>query len=147
MTAIKGPTKVENMIRVLRQWQAIERQAINDTAEIMEKSDSSLIRMVMEIIRHDSIMHHRVQQFLIDSVTKEAVTVSREDVAAIWEKIEAHDVIERKTIELAKGLLAEAWSPVHKQLLDYLIKDEMKHDSLLGQLGELKQGMDASSGG
>ena len=147
MTAIQGPTKVDNMIKVLRDWQAIERQAINDTAEIMEKSDNPMIRMVMEIIRHDSIMHHRVQQFLIDSVTKEAVTVSRDDVAAIWEKIEAHDAVERKAIELAKGLREEAWSPVHKQLLDYLIKDETKHDSLLEQLGQLKQGMDRTSGG
>ena len=55
----------------------------------------------------------------------------REDVAKTWEKIEAHDRQERNTIELAAELKEKAWSPVHKQLLGYLLTDEVKHDSLL----------------
>lgn len=147
MTTTKGPERVENMVKVLRQWQGIERQAMNDMAEIMETAKNPLIRMVMEIIRHDSLMHHRVQQFLIDSVTEKDVTLSREDVAEIWEKIEAHDKVEKKTIELARSLRDEAISPVHKQLLDYLLTDESKHDTLLGQLEEVKKDMTRASGG
>ena len=139
--------KVDNMIKVLRQWQGIERQAMSFTAEISEKTESSLIRMIMEIIRHDSNMHHRVQQFLIDSLTVADVAVTREDVANIWERIEAHDRTEKRTIELAKELREKAWSPVHKQLLDYLLIDEQKHDTLLEQLGTVKGGMDRASGG
>ena len=138
--------KVENMIGVLQQWQGLERQAMNDTAEIMEQTKSPLIRIIMEIIRHDSLMHHRVQQFLIDSVTKESVTVTREDVTEIWEKIEAHDRMEKRTIELAEGLKKDAWSPVHRTLLDYLLRDESKHDTILQQLGEFKSEMSKSSG-
>jgi hypothetical protein len=92
-------------------------------------------------------MHHRVQQFLIDSVTEKDVTLSRDDVAEIWDKIEAHDRVEKKTIELAQGLKEEAISPVHKQLLDYLLTDESKHDTLLGQLEEVKKDMTRASGG
>lgn len=142
-----GSEKVDNFVEVLRRWQRLEREAMNDTAEIMEATESPLIRMLMEIIRHDSLMHHRVQQFLIDSVTRENVTVSREDVAAIWEKIEAHDRMEKKTIELARELREKAFSPVHKQLLDYLLRDEEKHDTLLMQLDEIKVGMSKASGG
>ena len=100
----------------------------------------------MEIIRHDSLMHHRVQQFLIDTVTVEDVSLTREEVAEIWEKIEAHDRVEKKTIELAEGLKDKAWNPIHKQLLSYLIQDEKKHDGLLEQLNEVKAGMTRSSG-
>lgn len=138
--------RVENMVNVLRQWQGIERQAMNDMAEIIEQTANPLVRIIMEIIRHDSLMHHRVEQFLIDSVTLKDVAVSREDVAEIWEKIEAHDRVERKTIELAKGLYETAWNPVHKQLLGYLLRDEEKHDSLLGQLNSVKEGMSRASG-
>ena len=49
----------------------IERKAIDSCAEIMEKTDNPLIRQIMEIIRNDSVQHHRVQQFIIDSLTKE----------------------------------------------------------------------------
>ena len=146
-TTSKGAERIDNMIKVLRQWQAIERQAMGEMAEIIEQSTNPLIRMVMEIIRHDSLMHHRVQQFLIDTVTMQDVTVSREDVAEIWKRIEAHDKVEKRTIELAKELKENAWSPVHKQLLDYLITDETKHDGLLEQLGEIKKGMNKASGG
>jgi hypothetical protein len=135
------------MVEVLRQWQGIERQAINEMAEIQEETRNPLIRLIMEIIRHDSLMHHRVQQFLIDSVTQGDVPLSREDLAEIWDRIEAHDKVEKKTIDLAKQLRADAWSPVHKQLLDYLLTDESKHDTLLEQLEQVKQGMSRASGG
>jgi len=138
--------RVDNMVKVLRDWQGIERQAMSFTAEISEQTESTLIRLIMDIIRHDSHMHHRVQQFLIDSVTKEATTVTREDVVAIWESIEEHDAIEKQTIKLAEQLKADAWTPVHKLLLEYLLRSESLHDSLLEQLGEFKADMSRASG-
>jgi len=139
--------KVDKMVNLLRQWQGLERQAMSDTAEISEKTDNSFIRLVMEIIRHDSLMHHRVQQFLIDAVTQKDVAVSREEVAEVWAQIEAHDKVERKTIELAQALISDSWNPVHKQVLTYLLEDEKKHDSLIGQLDQVKKGMSQASGG
>jgi hypothetical protein len=146
MAKAKGAERVEKMVKVLREWQATERHAMSDTAEIMEKTDNAFVRILMEIIRHDSIMHHRVQQFLVDCVTKEDVAVSREDVDDIWQKIEAHDQVEKKALEMAKELRDEAWSPVHKHLLSYLLADEAKHDTLLGYLEDVKKGMAGSSG-
>ena len=139
--------RIQEMVEVLRQWQGIERQSMNDTAEIMEVTENKLIRLIMEIIRHDSLMHHRVQQFLVDSVTKEDVPVTREDVAEIWEKIEAHDELEKQTVEMAEKLHEKAWSPVHKLLYHYLITDEKKHDAILEELNSLKEGMNRASGG
>jgi hypothetical protein len=137
----KGPERVDEMVEGLRKWQGIERKAMEQTAEIMESTGNPVIRMIMEIIRQDSMMHHRVQQFIIDSLTREAVNLSPEDVTEIWTKIEEHDEMEREVIDMAKDLKEKAWSPVHKQLLDYLLADETKHDRLLEQLGELKKGM------
>ena len=138
--------KVDEMVKVLRDWQAIERQAMSFTSEISEKTDSTLIRMIMDIIRHDSHQHHRVQQYLIDTVTKQAPAVSREDVVDIWDSIEEHDALEKKTIALAEQLKKDAWSPVHKLLLEYLLRSEALHDSLLEQLGDFKSDMTKASG-
>ncbi len=146
MTKTKGPERIEKMVKLLKNWQKLERRAIDDTAEIIEDTKNPLVRMVMSIIRHDSLMHHRVQQFLIDSVTEADVPLTREDLANIWEKIEEHDKLEKKTIELATELRDEAWSPVHKHLLSYLLEDEKKHDGLLEQLEEVKVGMTKASG-
>jgi hypothetical protein len=136
----------EEMVAVLRHWQGLERQAMNDTAEIMEKTPSALIRVLMEIIRHDSLMHHRVQQFLIDSMTKESVTVTRDDIVEVWEKLEAHDKVEKKTIQMAEELRKKAYSPVTKLLLDYLLREESKHDTLIMQLQQFNKDLSRGSG-
>lgn len=147
MATTSGPERVEKMVKVLRNWQKLERKAMDDTAAIIEESDNPLVRMIMSIIRHDSLMHHRVQQFLIDAITDADVPVSRDDLANIWDKIEQHDRLEKKTIEMATELRDAAWSPVHKQMLGYLLEDEKKHDGLLEQLRDIKVGMAQASGG
>ena len=137
----KADARTQGAVDVLRRWQGIERDAIETTAEIMEKTDNLLIRQVMEIIRNDSVQHHRVQQFLIDTLTRTPVRLSPEELADIWGELEAHDELERETIELAKQLKEEITDPVVKILLDYLLVDEQKHDTILGQLEEFKKHM------
>ena len=136
-----GPERTEHWVEVLRQWQGIERDAIETTSQIMEKTDNLLIRQIMEIIRNDSVQHHRVQQFIIDSMTRTAVTLSPDDLAEIWGQIEAHDELERQTIELAEELLEDSTEPVQQILLKYLLVDEQKHDQILGELEEFKKYM------
>lgn len=138
---MSGPERTKHWIEVLRQWQGIERDAIETTSQVMEKTDNLLIRQIMEIIRNDSVQHHRVQQFIIDSMTRTAVTLSPDELAEIWGQIEAHDELERQTIELAKELLEDSTEPVQQILLKYLLIDEQKHDEILGELEEFKKYM------
>ena len=135
------------MAKVLKNWQKLERKAMDDAAAIIEETENTLVRMIMSIIRHDSLLHHRVQQFLLETITDADVALSRDDMAEVWDRIEQHDLLEKKTIALAKELRDEAWSPVHKQLLDYLLEDEKKHDRLLEQLRDVKVEMTKASGG
>jgi hypothetical protein len=147
MAKTSGPERVEKMAKVLENWQRLERKAMDDAAAIIEESDNALVRMIMSIIRHDSLLHHRVQQFLLESITEADVPLTRDDLADIWERIEQHDRLEKKTIAMAEELRDQAWSPIHKQLFNYLLEDEKKHDRLLEQLRELKVGMSKTSGG
>jgi len=137
----KGQERTEELVAALRDWQAIERKAIDNCAEIMEKTDNLLIRQFMEIIRNDSVQHHRVQQFLIDSMTKQAVTLSPEELAQVWDEITAHDEVERQTIEIAKKLKDKCTFFVQRSLLEYLIYDEEKHDHLLQRLEDFKKNL------
>ena len=141
MTNAKGPERIEKLVGALRQWQTIERKSIDSCANIMEKTDNALIRQMMEIIRNDSVQHHRVQQFIIDSLTKEQVRLTPEELGEIWEEITAHDEVERETIELAKELRKECRFFVQKALLDYLIIDEEKHETLLKSLEDFKKNL------
>lgn len=139
MAKALGAEQVDKLVEMLRRWQAIERKSIEHSAEVMEKTNNKLIWQIMEIIRNDSVQHHRVQQFLIDSLTTNPVHLRPEELGDIWKEIEDHDDMEKETIELAKRLRDECPLPVQKQLLDYLIADEEKHDKLLNQLNEFKK--------
>jgi rubrerythrin len=141
MAKAKGPERIDKLVSTLRKWQGIERKSIDSCAEIMEKTDNPLIRQFMEIIRSDSVQHHRVQQFIIDSLTKEQVKLTPEELAQVWDEITAHDEIERETIELAKSLKEECQFFVQRALLEYLIVDEEKHDQILQSLEDFKRNL------
>jgi rubrerythrin len=141
MAKVKGPERIEKLVSTLREWQGIERKSIDSCAEIMEKTDNPLIRQFMEIIRNDSVQHHRVQQFIIDSLTKEQVKLTPEELAQVWDEITAHDEIEHATIELAKSLKDECQFFVQRALLEYLIVDEQKHDQILQSLEDFKRNL------
>jgi len=138
---MKGPERIEKTLETLRHWQGLERQAIETMSELMEKTPNLLIRQILEIIRNDSTQHHRVQQFLIDSLTTTPVNLTPEELGEIWDAIEDHDKVERETIEIAKELKEESTFFVQNALLEYLIIDEEKHDHILGQLEKFKKNL------
>ncbi len=107
----------------------------------MEKTKNPLIRLVMEIIRQDSIMHRKVQQAILDSVEKQAFSLTPEELAEIWDMLEKHSEMEKETLQLADKVRRNCRLFVQRHLLDYLLEDEQKHDRLLAQLEDFKRGI------
>ena len=136
--------KQEQLVKILKAWQHVENTSVAQTAGIIDKSQNPVIRLVMEIIQRDSATHHRVQQFIIDSIESQAVTLTPEELGQVWSAIEAHIESERKTEELvaaAGEALAGTRNVVQQYLLSYLGHDEKKHDQLLEDLALIKRGM------
>ena len=135
----KTASKSEELVSLLENWQAIENATIAHTTEVIGKTKNPLIQILMEIIRQDSTMHHRVQQVLLDSLEKQAFTLTPEELADVWGMIEKHAEMEKETIALAEKALSRCRLFVQRHLLTYLIEDEKKHDRLLGQLEDFKR--------
>jgi hypothetical protein len=134
----------EKLVEILKAWQHVENQSVSQTAGIIDRTSNPVIRLVMEIIQRDSGMHHRVQQFIIDSIERQAVDLTVEDLEKVWDAIEAHVEAERKTEKLvneARKALAGTKNVVQQYLLSYLGHDEAKHDRLLDDLALVKRGM------
>lgn len=130
-----------DLVDTLRQWQLIEDGSIAQTTLIIEKTTNPLIRLVMEIIRQDSVMHKKVQQAMIDGLEKEAFTLTPEELGQIWSLVERHAEMEKDTLALAERARRNCRLFVHRHLLTYLIEDEQKHDRLLAQLEDFKRGI------
>ena len=139
-----GKEQQESLVARMKQWLKLETAAVAQTATIMEKTEHPLIRLVAEIIQRDSQMHHRAQQFVIDSLEKASIPVPVQQLADIWDAIEDQIRIERHTIEMAEAsleLLKGSASVVQQYVLSYLLADEQKHDKLLADLDLIKRKM------
>ena len=135
----------EKLVSTMRSWQKIENASIASTARVIEKTENPIVRLVMEIIQRDSQIHYRVQQWIAESLESRTVSITPEEVGDVWDMVEEHIKIEKKTLELAqialdsikgsKGMLVQSY------LLEYLVDDENKHNSLLERLENIQKGM------
>ncbi len=137
----KAGEDLPQLISTLRRWQEIEDASVKGCSEVMEKTENPFVRLVMEIIRQDSVMHKKVQQVMIDSLEKQAITLTPEELGDIWESIERHAEMEKETIALADKARRNCRLFVLRHLLTYLVEDEQKHDRLLAQLEDFKRGI------
>lgn len=134
----------EQLAKNMKSWKKIEDAAVTSTGKIMEETENPLIRLVMEIIQRDSQMHRQVQQFVADTLERQAVSITPEEMGKVWESIQHHIDIEKKMVgyvEEALGALKGKKMLVQEYLLHYLREDEKKHDELLSNLDKIKAGM------
>jgi hypothetical protein len=131
----------ENLVKILKQWQKIEDESVKSTSAIIAKTSNPIIRQIMEIIKQDSAMHKKVQQVIIDSFEKEAISLAPEELSDIWTMVENHIELEKETIRLAEEARKNSNSFMIRYLLGYLMKDEQKHNEILQQMEDIKGGM------
>ncbi len=134
----------EQLVDNMKRWQRIENGAVASTGTVIEKTDNPVIRLIMEIIQRDSQMHYRVQEMIADSLTTKAVSMTPDELGAVWDLIEKHIQIEKKTVELAEealGALRGKKMVVQEYLIEYLLEDENKHNHILESLATIKKGM------
>jgi hypothetical protein len=135
----------EKIVSNMKRWQKIENASVASTGKIIEKTENPIVRLAMEIIQRDSQMHYRVQELIADSLTSKAISLTPDEVGDVWGLIERHIELEKQTVELAKSSLRQIEGKkgmlVQAYLLEYLLRDEQKHDILLEKLNEVKKGM------
>ena len=132
---------LEKLAAGLRKWQTIEDSSVALTGQVLAKTKNPLIRLIMEIIQQDSVMHKKVQQAILDSLEKEAFSLQPEELAEISGMLEKHDEVEKEAVRMAEEAKAACPLIVQRQLLEYLVEDEKKHDRLMGNLTDFKRGI------
>lgn len=131
--------KSSSFVKIMKNWQKLEDETIKFADGILKGNKNSLIRMVMEMIKNDSTKHKAMQQMLIDSVTKEAIHLSPEELSMISDSLNKHMAAEAKSLELADEALRNSELFVTRFVLSMLIADETKHHKMLGNLNDLKR--------
>ena len=131
----------EKLLKILKEWQKIEDDSVKSTSDIIAKTKNPVIRQIMEIIKQDSAMHKKVQQVIIDSFEKEAISMDPEELSNVWTLVEKHIELEKETVRLAEESRKNSNSFMVRYLLGYLMTDELKHNHILQQMEDVKRGM------
>jgi Cdc6-like AAA superfamily ATPase len=134
----------QEIVSTMKTWQELENATVAITAQAMEKTRNPIVRLVMEVIQGDSQMHYRVQEWISDSLEGKTVSLTPEEIGEIWDIIERHVELEKKSVELADKALTSLKGKsmvVQTYLLNYLLEDEQKHVNLLGSLDSIKKKM------
>jgi hypothetical protein len=105
------PPAPPDLETVLRTWQAVEAATVEHANEVIARTKNPMVELMMEIIRHESEMHRRVQQVILDSLERQKPPMVE---------------MERYAVELA-AQSREAWRLlVRCQLLEYMSEEEMR---------------------
>lgn len=134
----------KQIVSNMRRWQKIENASVASTGNVIEKTDNPVVRLIMEIIQRDSQMHYRIQELIADSLESKTITLTPDELGNVWDLIEKHIELEKKTVQFANEALAALKGKkmvVQEYLLNYLLIDENKHNEILEKLGTIKKGM------
>jgi hypothetical protein len=123
----------------LDDWLEVEALTRKRCSEVQKKTENPLIHMVAEIIRRDSKTHIEVLKLIKSSLTKQAIPLSPDDLAEIWDLLDGHRELEQKSVDMAQEALRNSRIFVIRNLLTYLLDDESKHLKLLNQLEDFKR--------
>ena len=134
----------ETIVKTMRRWQEIENASVASTGKVIEKTENPVLKIIMEIIQQDSKMHNRIQELIASSLESMTVSMTPEELGDVWDLVEKHIQLERKTIEMATeslNALKGKKMVVQEYLLDYLRIDEEKHNLVLDTMATIKKGM------
>ncbi|HUI46998.1 MAG TPA: hypothetical protein VL122_13555 [Nitrospirota bacterium] len=129
----------DKLIAALEEWMVLEDETIKHADAMLKKTKNKLVKMTMEMIKSDSQKHKAMQKLLADSLTKEALVLTPDDLVELSDGLNKHLAAEAKTLEIADAALNESKLFVTRYILSYLIADEQKHHALLAKLNELKR--------
>lgn len=137
----------EEFLSLLTEWQKLEDKTILSANEVLKKTDNPLVRMTMEIIKHDSEKHKIIQQMIRDAATKETFHLNPDELESLSDILNRHMETEEESLALAEEAYGKSELFTTRYLLSYLIADETKHHSMIKQLDELKKASISSSTG
>ena len=126
----------EEFLKIINEWIALEDKTIASADELIGKANNPFVKMRMEMIKHDSGKHKEMLQWIINSLTREAVHLTPDEIMPLSALLHKHLEVEARSIELANNALKKSGLPVVRYILSALLEDETKHHSQLITLND-----------
>jgi hypothetical protein len=134
----------QRIVSTLKDWELLEEESSASIEQVKTKCGNPLVRLVMEIIEHDARLHRRLQEFILNSLEREPLTLSPDEVGEVIELIRKHTGLKTQMIEkVEKTLETTTDKSLHIQefLMKTLLVDERKHKEMLKGMEKVMQGL------
>lgn len=130
---------IDKLVSHFREWQSLEEDTRNLAENLQKESNNSFVHLIAEVIKRDSEKHKIMQQFVIDTLTKEAVHLSPEELIPLSDILEKHMKAEAKSMSIANACAVEESKDFFIDfVIDALLEDEAKHHAMLRMLDHIK---------
>ena len=132
----KSAESSKEFLSIIKEWIALEDKTIASADELISKANNPFVKMRMEMIRHDSGKHKEILEWIIDSLTKEAVHLTPDEMMPLSALLHKHLEVEAKSIVLANNALEKSGLPIVRYVLSALLDDETKHHAQIIMLND-----------
>ena len=138
MAKVATTQREEKLVRLITDWKGLENDTITLAEDLQKKSDNPFVKVIMEIIKRDSEKHKVMQQFVIDTLTKEAIHLSPQELIPLADVLDRHIQAEAKSMGLANACAIESRNYFVDFIVSALTDDEVKHHNMLRTLDHIK---------
>ncbi len=131
--------KSHDILDTIGRVDEIESGNIQYAEKEIPKAKNPLTKTVLKALKLEAEKHHLIQQMIVDSIKKEAVNLSPDELQNFSAHLNKHLEAEERALCYAKEALDQSNLPVPRYLLSYLVADIKMQSCLLSQFeDELK---------
>ena len=125
-----------DLLDVMVDWQDTETGTILYARDQIPKAKNPLTKTMLKVIRLEAEKNSLIQQMIVESVKKEAVHLSPEELATFSGHINRYIEAEEKALNRAEAATSWNESSVPSSLLSFLISDLKQQNCLLRQFDD-----------
>jgi hypothetical protein len=128
--------KSKDIADLMTDWQGIEAGTAESVKSEMQKAKNPLIKAMLQLIGLEAEKHRLVQQMIVDSVKKEAVNLSPDELGVLSGHINRYLESEGRELCEAEATTAGNNPFVTRFLFSYLIDDLKAQNCMLKQFDD-----------
>ncbi|SPF34211.1 hypothetical protein SBDP1_1220002 [Syntrophobacter sp. SbD1] len=134
----------QRIVSTIRDWGLLEQESSEYIEQVKAKCSNPLVFLVMDIIENDARLHKRLQEFIVNTLEHEPLTLSPDEVDEVIGLMRNHTRLKARMVEKVENIMEMTKDKslgIQKFLLKTLLADEKKHKEMLEGIEKVMQGL------
>jgi hypothetical protein len=132
----KAMRKSKDIADLMTDWQGIEAGTVESIKSELRKTKNPFIKSMLQLIMLEAEKHRLLQQMIVDSVKKEAVNLSPDELGVLSGHINRYLEAEGRELCVAEATTTGSSPFVTRYLFSYLIEDLKVQSCMLKQFDD-----------